>query len=578
MNDRLSPPQNRAASSAETSVHFGIRWKLTVYLATLLALLGAIVTAFQIHSHKTLLVNELDRRLDLRRETWAERNQTLFDRLTEQVEQDIAAFHFSGVIAEVDRVVRRYPDIRAVAVVNAEGRVFTDSRFSVDAGGVPPLDYKPREPELQRVTVTGMDTETGRFLLLARPLQVSATPWGVIRAAVSLDQLDKEIETSKRRNAHQIRSMVIVTIGMSVGFISLSFLVSTVLADRFTRPIVDLTESVRRLSAGDFTAASRIRSRSRDEMGVLAADFIRMSRELKQTYDQLEQSNRTLEDRVAERTAALSQSLKQVEEANRKILEGLRYARVIQSSILPSPRDFKRLLPEGFILWKPRDIVGGDLYFLEPVENGFIVAVMDCTGHGVPGALMTMIAATGLRRIIVDEGVVSPDRIAARLNMHVKTTLQQDNEVVLSDDGLDAAFVRVDVAGRLLSFTGARLSLYVRQNGKIRVIKGDRQSIGYRKSDLSFPYTPHVLALENSTKVYLSTDGFIDQLGGPRNRRFGTRRFTALLSEIGDRPFPDQKEQLRQAFNTYRNGVEQMDDVTVLGFRVSFNRNSCRPT
>ena len=254
------------------------------------------------------------------------------------------------------------------------------------------------------------------------------------------------------------------------------------------------------------------------------------------------------------------------EAVNKAIMESIQYAKIIQSALLPNMEQVKTTLPKSFFLWMPRDIVGGDMLYTELFEDSFIVALMDCTGHGVPGAFMTMVASTNLRRIIKDEGCHEPSDILKRLNFLVKTSLQQDTEYARSDDGLDAAICLVKPHEKTLTFAGAKLPLYSINNEQLKVIKGDKQSLGYKKSDLSFTFTTHTVKIEQGMSCYLTTDGFIDQLGGPKRFPFGNKRFKNLLMENCHHTFDEQSERLLQAFNEYKGDNDRQDDVTVVGF------------
>ncbi|EDN68434.1 Serine phosphatase [Beggiatoa sp. PS] len=214
----------------------------------------------------------------------------------------------------------------------------------------------------------------------------------------------------------------------------------------------------------------------------------------------------------------------------------------------------------------PREIVGGDMFYTEAFDDGFIVAVMDCTGHGVPGAFMTMIATTSLRRIIKDEGCHEPSDILKQLNFSVKTALQQETEYARSDDGLDAAICWVKPQENILSFAGAKLPLYYIQDDQLFVIKGDKKSLGYKKSDLEFTFTSNTIHFETGMSFYLATDGFLDQLGGPKRFSFGKKRFNKLLLNIYQHTFDEQAEKLLEAFNDYKGDNNRQDDVTVVGF------------
>ncbi|MCP4353269.1 MAG: AAA family ATPase [Desulfobacterales bacterium] len=261
------------------------------------------------------------------------------------------------------------------------------------------------------------------------------------------------------------------------------------------------------------------------------------------------------------------------EAINKEIMDSIRYAKMIQSSILPNQYQVKSFLPDSFFLWMPKDIVGGDFYIADFFEQGFIIAVIDCTGHGVPGAFMTMIASTGLRRIIKDESCHDPGEILKRLNVIIKKTLKQDTDYAFSDDGLDAAICFVNPKENTLIFAGAKLPLIYFHNNSLNFIKGDRQNIGYKRSDIDFKFTNHTVSIEKGMSFYMFSDGYIDQISdekGPggawRQRRFGSKRLKNLLSDICMKPFEEQKDILIQAFDDFKKENERLDDVTVVGF------------
>jgi serine phosphatase RsbU (regulator of sigma subunit) len=329
--------------------------------------------------------------------------------------------------------------------------------------------------------------------------------------------------------------------------------------------------------------------------------FIQKSRELSLAYH-----------RLAQTEAELSQSKEIAEDANAKIISSIRYAKMIQQSMLPNPENIRYFLPESFFIWMPRDIVGGDFIFTACVRDRFIIAVIDCTGHGVPGAFMTMVAGFAMRRIIEDEGGHDPAQILKRLSFLVRTSLQQDTLHSLSDDGLDAAIVSIglpvwgqvtgcrgQVAGDRLQgtgcrgqvtgdkqvscpatcdlqpatcdlspliFAGAKLPLYYMDTDEVTVIKGNRKSIGYRRSDPDFDFTNHNVPVRKGMSFYIATDGFTDQLGEKDQRRLGTRRFIALLNEKNSAPFIKQRSRLLRAFYAHKGKNEIQDDVTVVGF------------
>ncbi len=261
------------------------------------------------------------------------------------------------------------------------------------------------------------------------------------------------------------------------------------------------------------------------------------------------------------------------EAANEKITSSIQYAKLIQRSLLPNPENMKAFLPNSFFLWLPRDIVAGDFIFTHRFDDGLIIAVIDCTGHGVPGAFMTMIASSGMRRIVKDEKCREPAEILNLLNGFVKMTLRQDTEEAPSDDGLDASICSIrrsspDAANGQITFAGARLPLICIFKDELTLVKGDKQSIGYKKSDLGFAFGSHTLELRKGMSFYMFTDGFADQLDEKDERRFGNKRFRALLKKGAGLPFEKQREMLVKAFNDYKGNGERQDDVTVVGFVV----------
>ena len=292
------------------------------------------------------------------------------------------------------------------------------------------------------------------------------------------------------------------------------------------------------------------------------------TRELSKAYEQLEEYNVSLEDKVNQRTAELNATLVEVEKANQRVMDSIEYAKVIQRSLLPNLTDLKAHLPDCFVIWIPRDIVGGDIYHTHFFQDGFIIGVFDCTGHGVPGALMTMLASSGMRKILEEEKHRDPAQILKRLNSFIKSSLQQDTEFAMSNDGLDAAVCYVETEKKRLTFAGARLPLVCFCDNQMKLIKGDRESIGYKECNLDFDFTNSSISIEDGMSFYLFTDGFMDQIGGNQQFGFGRRKFQALLEANHLKPLQEQKATLLRTFNDFKGENETRDDVTLLGFRV----------
>ncbi len=268
-----------------------------------------------------------------------------------------------------------------------------------------------------------------------------------------------------------------------------------------------------------------------------------------------------LEKQVAARTLELEQK-------NQKIMDSIDYAQRLQESILPSQTELAAIVAEHFVIWQPRDLVGGDFYWARRIdEQRSLIAVVDCTGHGVPGAFMTMAVNSILDNITT---MVSDDpaKILAELNRRVKETLHRSDPSGLADDGLDIGLCYLERNQRIL-FAGAKLSLYVNRAGKIQLIRGNNKSLGYRRSSLDLSFSNSEWQVEAGDTFYLTSDGFIDQNGGDRDYPFGRKRLINTLVGLQGLPLTQQCDGLAQALLKYRGEEPQRDDVTVLGFAFS---------
>jgi len=252
--------------------------------------------------------------------------------------------------------------------------------------------------------------------------------------------------------------------------------------------------------------------------------------------------------------------------ANQLILQSLRYASRIQSAVLPARQELEAVAADHFLIWEPRDIVGGDFFWFQPIRDGYAVMVGDCTGHGVPGAFMTLIAWGLLDRMLRSAPSDKPSEVLTGLHQGVRSLLGQDAQQGETDDGLEAGICFINPKEQTMTFAGARFSLWRANQEGVIEIKGDRKGLGHRRfahktrfSDYTFPY-------DDQDSFYLTTDGLIDQIGGPRGRSFGKRRFQDLLHKLRDAPMREQELSLREAFEQYQGDERRRDDLTVLGF------------
>ncbi len=265
---------------------------------------------------------------------------------------------------------------------------------------------------------------------------------------------------------------------------------------------------------------------------------------------------------------ALIRSHGELKEANSMIMDSIYYAQNIQSAILPSDDKVRDLLDDYFIIWQPRDIIGGDLYWLDGRGDEIALAVMDCTGHGVPGAIMTMIAATSLNRAVHEIGYADPGALLGRMNILVRNTLKKRDEGQLFDDGLDMGICLVNRQTRKAIFAGARIPVFMLSNHEVTLTKGDTESLGYKSSNPDHVFQNHYIDLPAGSSLYMATDGLIEQIGGDKRLPFGRAGFSRFILENGERPLSEQRDRLLEVFTHYRGAEDQRDDVTVLGVRI----------
>jgi phosphoserine phosphatase RsbU/P len=255
-------------------------------------------------------------------------------------------------------------------------------------------------------------------------------------------------------------------------------------------------------------------------------------------------------------------------EANTRVMDSIQYARTIQAAFLPSAKEMAARLGEHFIIWRPKDIIGGDMYKFRTVPEGCVLAVMDCTGHGVPGALMTMIAGASFDLALEDEGYHQPSKLLERLNELIKTALNQHGKGAASNDGLDIGVCFVNKAENTVVFAGAGIGIYYLADGTPHEVRPDRQSIGYKSSRVDYRYTDHTIPAFSDTHFYMTTDGMLHQTGGRSDLPMGKRRFKALLAQCEGKGMTEQEHLFLEAFDRYRGAQPQLDDVTLWGFTV----------
>ena len=251
-----------------------------------------------------------------------------------------------------------------------------------------------------------------------------------------------------------------------------------------------------------------------------------------------------------------------------EITDSIRYASRIQNAILPSATIMHESFNDSFVLFLPRDIVSGDFYWFTRRGDKMVVVAADCTGHGVPGAFMSMLGVSFLYEIVNKEGVMRPAKILDMLRQFVKLTLSQTGKKDEQKDGMDISLCMVDLENMKLEWAGAYNPLLLIRNEEIIEYKADKMPVAIHITD-HLPFTNHEIDLQLDDVFYMYSDGFADQFGGESGRKYMSKRFKNFLLEIHKKPMEEQKELLHQEHLSWRGNIEQIDDIVVVGIRVS---------
>ncbi len=289
------------------------------------------------------------------------------------------------------------------------------------------------------------------------------------------------------------------------------------------------------------------------------AVFVNIALENALMYEEVEQ-------KVKERTIEVVKQKEELEEKNKDITDSIKYASRIQRALLANEEYVRKHLKDFFVFLKPRDIVSGDFYWLAEKGDKLFFAVVDCTGHGVPGAFVSIIGNNGLYRAVNEFELEKPSEILDKLNELVQETFQQSSNGQIKD-GMDIALCCYDRKNKNLEFAGANNPLYHISNGTLTELKGDKQPIGafeHRKK-----FTNHTVQINGSDSIYIFSDGYADQFGGPHSKKFKYNQLKSTLLSMQEKKMLEQKEILNKTISNWMGGLEQVDDICVIGARIS---------
>ncbi len=389
---------------------------------------------------------------------------------------------------------------------------------------------------------------------------------------------------------------------LGTGLVIVGIIVAFLIVRSIVRPVQKLRSVLLSLGRGVFPRA-RIHARN-DEVGEMSQALMGLIDGLKRTTEfshavaagnfnadyqplseedmlghallkmrtELGERERVLETKVKERTEEVVRQKEEVERQSRKVVElyknvtdSIRYAKRLQESILPPDKRIKELLPDSFVLYRPKDIVSGDFYWVEKVNNKVIFAAVDCTGHGVPGAFMSLVGHNGLNQAVKEHGNTRPSDVLRDLNRISYEALHKDRDQFVRD-GMDMALCSLDPERLVIEYAGANCPLYLVRDNVVEQYTPDKRPIGgFELGDKGF--TDHRIQLRKGDVIYIFSDGYADQFGGPKGKKFLNRRFRELLVAIHDKPMERQKSLLLEELNKWRGAQEQVDDILVMGMR-----------
>ena len=266
-----------------------------------------------------------------------------------------------------------------------------------------------------------------------------------------------------------------------------------------------------------------------------------------------------------------------IEQNNKDITDSIRYAKKIQDAILPKEQELIKAFPDHFVYYMPKAIVSGDFYWFAGKNGRSHIAACDCTGHGVPGAFVSFIGNDLLNQIINEQGVENPGKILTLLNRGMKNVFTREGAEQQAQDGMDAAFCCLNTAAngnvsgiarkQILEFAGANNPLILIQNGKLKQIRGDKTPIGGETAE-NYNFTNHRIEVHKGDTFYLFSDGYQDQFGGTKNKKFMIKRLMELLLSVYTKPMREQKEILSQTIDQWKGEHEQVDDICIIGVRI----------
>jgi sigma-B regulation protein RsbU (phosphoserine phosphatase) len=366
------------------------------------------------------------------------------------------------------------------------------------------------------------------------------------------------IKSDDKKSREILNSAIIRFIFMALIAIILLLVVISLRARTITRPIKRLSEKTELISSGKLN--ERIEVEGKNEIAQLSRNFNQMVEHLQESYE-------TLEQKVKDRTAQVVLQKDIIEEKHKEITDSINYAERIQRTFLSTKETLDGFLGEYFILFKPKDVVSGDFYWTERLStNDFVLVAADSTGHGVPGAIMSLLNITCLENS-VKEGFTEPDEILNHTRINIIERLKKDGSHDGGKDGMDCSLLCFNSTKTKVKFALANNPLWLVRDGQLQEFSPDKMPVG-KHDKQHVPFTRHEINLQKNDVIYVFTDGYADQFGGPKGKKFKYSNLQKILVENSNLAMTELHTKLKNEFEEWKADLEQIDDVCVIGIRI----------
>lgn len=411
----------------------------------------------------------------------------------------------------------------------------------------------------QGQTAGDLVEEGDRLFLVSKQNLASMNNWSLIF------EVDRAAVLSPLQSIRSSLVWVVLTILIAVALLAL------VAANVFVKPIVKLSQAAEQIGDGNLDV--RVDIQSKDELGKLGDQLNSMAERLNSILNEEKDLNSQLGSQASE----LEDQKNELEAAHAQITSSLDYAQRIQSSMLPTNSELRRNVNDSFIFFRPKDVVSGDFYWFEKVRRGrneyLILAAADCTGHGVPGAIMSMMGGNQLTNIIYYQNYIEPEKILARLDKAIKFELYRDEQVTVRRDGMEIMICVIDLDSLEMKYAGAGMPLMrLGKEGEMETLKSPKLMIGGVEGDdekeVEEQFSLETMQLEEGDKLFLSSDGFQDQFGGPDDKRYMARNLRRFIERSRDMKMKDLGTRVEEEFDRWKGESDQTDDVLVIGVEI----------